>query len=115
MCKLFANLGIHFGLGSVPQERSFAIEEKSRKTQEKNSSHWIGLPHTRLGWILFSTSIETDISRLYIQGYAGEEKAFIATQGPMSHTVNDFWRAVWHVKAPVVVMITKLKEKNKVR
>ncbi len=33
----------------------------------------------------------------------------------MSHTVNDFWRAVWHVKSPIVVMITKLKEKNKVR
>ena len=44
----------------------------------------------------------------------GEEKAFIATQGPMSHTIIDFWRAVWHVKAPIVVMITKLEEKNKV-
>ena len=52
---------------------------------------------------------------IFSKGYAGEEKAFIATQGPMSHTVNDFWRAIWHVKAPIIVMITKLKEKNKVQ
>jgi protein tyrosine phosphatase len=35
-------------------------------------------------------------------------------QGPMSNTVLDFWRMVWQEKAPIVVMITKLKEKNRV-
>ena len=36
-------------------------------------------------------------------------------QGPMSNTVLDFWRMVWQEKAPIVVMITKLKEKNRTK
>lgn len=49
------------------------------------------------------------------QGYLGDEKAFIATQGPMVNTVNDFWLMAWQEESPVIVMITKLKEKNEVR
>lgn len=48
------------------------------------------------------------------QGYGGKEKAFIATQGPMINTVNDFWQMFWQEDSPVIVMITKLKEKNEV-
>ncbi|XP_062339421.1 receptor-type tyrosine-protein phosphatase R [Osmerus eperlanus] len=52
------------------------------------------------------------INANYIRGYLGDEKAYIATQGPMINTVNDFWQMAWQEDAPVIVMITKLKEKN---
>lgn len=51
---------------------------------------------------------------LLAQGYLGDEKAFIATQGPMVNTVNDFWQMAWQEESPAIVMITKLKEKNEV-
>uniref|UniRef100_A0A8C5KAA2 protein-tyrosine-phosphatase n=1 Tax=Jaculus jaculus TaxID=51337 RepID=A0A8C5KAA2_JACJA len=57
-------------------------------------------------------SLSTYINANYIHGYNGKEKAFIATQGPMINTVNDFWQMVWQEDSPVIVMITKLKEKN---
>ncbi|KAF6121313.1 protein tyrosine phosphatase receptor type R [Phyllostomus discolor] len=57
-------------------------------------------------------SLSTYINANYVRGYRGREKAFIATQGPMINTVNDFWQMVWQEDSPVIVMITKLKEKN---
>ncbi|XP_041114158.1 receptor-type tyrosine-protein phosphatase R-like isoform X1 [Polyodon spathula] len=71
-------------------------------------------PHSRV--CLKTKSIYDPLSSYinanYIRGYMGEEKTYIATQGPMINTVNDFWQMVWQEDSPVIVMITKLKEKN---
>ncbi|KAL8565342.1 hypothetical protein ACOMHN_029037 [Nucella lapillus] len=53
------------------------------------------------------------INANYIRGYEREMHAYVATQGPMAHTIEDFWQMVWHQRAPIIVMITKLKEKSK--
>ncbi|XP_072915767.1 receptor-type tyrosine-protein phosphatase R isoform X1 [Hemitrygon akajei] len=72
-------------------------------------------PHSRVCLIPKSEDepvSSTYINANYIRGYGGQQKAYIATQGPMINTVNDFWRMVWQEDCPVIVMITKLKEKN---
>lgn len=49
-----------------------------------------------------------------VQGYASQKKAYIATQGPMLNTVNDFWTMVWQEETPLIIMLTKLKERKEV-
>ncbi|KAA0190407.1 hypothetical protein HAZT_HAZT005644 [Hyalella azteca] len=55
------------------------------------------------------------INANYIRGYDGLEKAYIATQGPLVHTAGDLWEMVMQERARAVVMITRLKEKGRVK
>ncbi|ESP04548.1 hypothetical protein LOTGIDRAFT_56066, partial [Lottia gigantea] len=56
----------------------------------------------------------TYINANYIQGYR-KPRPYIATQGPLPHTINDFWRMIWHVKARRIVMLTSLAEGGKTK
>jgi protein tyrosine phosphatase len=40
---------------------------------------------------------------------------YIATQGPLPHTVADFWRLVWEKKVTHIVMLTAEAEKSVVK
>lgn len=55
------------------------------------------------------------INANFIKGYKGRKQAYIATQGPLSCTVKDFWRMIWYHQCPIIVMITKLKERNETK
>lgn len=70
-----------------------------------------------------------DISRVVLDGYAGVpgsdyinanfikgasgSLAYIASQGPLPHTVNDFWRMVVECKVQVIVMACNEEEAGK--
>lgn len=43
-----------------------------------------------------------------------ESKVFIATQGCLQNTVNDFWKMVYQENAHVIVMTTKEMERGRV-
>ncbi|XP_014476085.1 PREDICTED: tyrosine-protein phosphatase non-receptor type 5-like isoform X1 [Dinoponera quadriceps] len=55
------------------------------------------------------------INANYIRGYDGEDAKYIATQGPLAHTITDFWRMIWADKVPAIVMITRLHEASKAK
>ncbi|XP_064284710.1 receptor-type tyrosine-protein phosphatase F isoform X14 [Passer domesticus] len=49
------------------------------------------------------------INASFIDGYR-QQKAYIATQGPLAETTEDFWRMLWEHDSTIVVMLTKLRE-----
>ncbi|XP_051989338.1 receptor-type tyrosine-protein phosphatase S-like [Xyrauchen texanus] len=49
------------------------------------------------------------INASFIDGYR-QQRAYIATQGPLAETTEDFWRMLWEHNSTIVVMLTKLRE-----
>uniref|UniRef100_A0A673BFF0 Receptor-type tyrosine-protein phosphatase F n=1 Tax=Sphaeramia orbicularis TaxID=375764 RepID=A0A673BFF0_9TELE len=64
----------------------------------------------RLVNIIHSVGVEGSdyINASCIDGY--RQKAYLATQGPLSETTEDFWRMLWEHNSTIVVMLTKLRE-----
>lgn len=49
----------------------------------------------------------------FVQGYKYRQ-AYIATQGCLAETTEDFWRMLWEHNSTIIVMLTKLREMGRV-
>ncbi|KAM3673495.1 receptor-type tyrosine-protein phosphatase O isoform 1-T1 [Ammospiza maritima maritima] len=54
------------------------------------------------------------INANYIPGYNSPQE-YIATQGPLPETRNDFWKMVLQQKSQIIVMLTQCNEKRRVK
>ena len=43
-----------------------------------------------------------------------KDKEYIATQGFLPNSVDDFWKMAWEQKSPAIVMVTNLIENARV-
>ncbi|XP_047346026.1 tyrosine-protein phosphatase 10D isoform X3 [Vespa velutina] len=54
------------------------------------------------------------INASFVKGYSGEDE-YIACQGPKEDTIYDFWRMIDQYEINIIVMLTQLIEKGKVK
>lgn len=47
------------------------------------------------------------------QGYR-QKDSYMASQGPLQHTMEDFWRMIWEWRSCSIVMLTELEERGQV-
>ncbi|XP_054888010.1 receptor-type tyrosine-protein phosphatase eta-like isoform X1 [Poeciliopsis prolifica] len=57
---------------------------------------------------------EDYINANYMPGYLSR-KEFIAAQGPLPATVNEFWRMIWEKNVQTLVMLTRCNEQGRVK
>ncbi|CAG2233222.1 Phosphatidylinositol phosphatase PTPRQ,Receptor-type tyrosine-protein phosphatase eta,Receptor-type tyrosine-protein phosphatase S,Receptor-type tyrosine-protein phosphatase beta,Receptor-type tyrosine-protein phosphatase O,Tyrosine-protein phosphatase 10D,Receptor-type tyrosine-protein phosphatase delta,Receptor-type tyrosine-protein phosphatase gamma,Tyrosine-protein phosphatase 69D [Mytilus edulis] len=56
----------------------------------------------------------TFINANYIPGYKSQRE-YIASQGPIPSTIDDFWRMVWEQSVSIIVMLTLAKEDGRIK
>nr|XP_022292672.1 receptor-type tyrosine-protein phosphatase beta-like isoform X2 [Crassostrea virginica] len=54
------------------------------------------------------------INANYLPGYRSPRE-YIATQGPIPGTIDDFWRMIWEQNVSIIVMLTLCKEEGRVK
>ncbi|XP_052809524.1 receptor-type tyrosine-protein phosphatase O-like [Mya arenaria] len=89
---------------------------KSRNCRAKNRyTNSIPYDHSRVKLRASDNVGGSDyINANYIPGYTSPRE-YIATQGPMQATFDDFWQMVWEQNVDTIVMLTKLVENGRIK
>lgn len=95
-----------------PPDGSFEVA-KLRINQPKNRYRDVlCYDHTRVCLSQINDINQSDyINANFVDGYK-QKNAFISTQGPLPKTCGDFWRMVWEQQTLVIVMTTRVIERD---
>ncbi|XP_078144603.1 tyrosine-protein phosphatase non-receptor type 22 isoform X2 [Centroberyx gerrardi] len=87
--------------------------EKQENFKKNRYKDIVPFDHSRVTVTLSTSKNDSDyINASFIKGVSGS-RAYIATQGPLPHTVLDFWRMLWEYNTEVIVMACREFEMGK--
>ncbi|XP_071004810.1 receptor-type tyrosine-protein phosphatase-like N [Oncorhynchus clarkii lewisi] len=104
-------------LCSYQAEPSVVTVAQSEAHLEKNRcSDSLPYDHSRVKLKAESNSTKEDyINASTIIDHDPRLPAYIATQGPLAHTIADFWQVIWENGCTVIVMMTALVEDGEIQ
>ncbi|XP_041830468.1 receptor-type tyrosine-protein phosphatase H-like [Melanotaenia boesemani] len=126
-----ANFPDHFSQLSADENRGFSQEYEELASVGTDQTHKVAiLPDNKAknrftnvlpyDWcrVKLNTSSPSEIldyiNASYMPGY-NCKREYIATQGPLPSTVNDFWRMIWEQRAKGIVMVTNCTEAGRTK
>ncbi|KAM4563112.1 tyrosine-protein phosphatase non-receptor type 22 [Odontesthes bonariensis] len=87
--------------------------EKQENVKKNRYKDIVPFDHSRVKLTFTTSKNDTDyINASFIKGVSGS-RAYVATQGPLPHTVVDFFRMLWEYKIEVIVMACREFEMGK--
>uniref|UniRef100_A0A671Z4S0 Protein tyrosine phosphatase receptor type Na n=1 Tax=Sparus aurata TaxID=8175 RepID=A0A671Z4S0_SPAAU len=90
---------------------SVAVAQSSSNMDRNRHAESLPYDHSRVKLKSEVNSSKQDyINASLISDHDPRQPAYIATQGPLAHTVADFWQMVWENGCTVIVMMTALVE-----
>ncbi|XP_075396646.1 receptor-type tyrosine-protein phosphatase V-like [Tenrec ecaudatus] len=101
-------------LKEVGREQPRLEAEHPANATKNRYPHVLPYDHSRVRLIQLEGEPHSDyINANFIPGYTHPQE-FIATQGPLKRTLEDFWRLVWEQQVHTIVMLTVGMENGRV-
>ncbi|KAK7118123.1 hypothetical protein R3I94_021835 [Phoxinus phoxinus] len=102
-------------LSSVGIEQSNAAAFLPENNNKNRFSNVLPYDSSRVHLTVNDEDDSDYINASYMPGYGNTSKQYIAAQGPLPSTVNDFWRMVWEKRSQAIVMVTNCTESGRVK
>ncbi|KAF0877149.1 PTPRV phosphatase, partial [Crocuta crocuta] len=101
-------------LKEVGKEQPRLEAEHPANASKNRYPHVLPYDHSRVRLTQLEGEPHSDyINANFIPGYTHPQE-FIATQGPLKKTLEDFWRLVWEQQVQIIVMLTVGMENGRV-
>ncbi|XP_036399313.1 receptor-type tyrosine-protein phosphatase eta [Megalops cyprinoides] len=96
----------------VTQAKVSALAPENKAKNRYNNV--LPYDYSRVKLSVHGSPYDDYINASYMPGY-NSKKEFIAAQGPLPCTVNEFWRMIWEKNVHTLVMLTRCNEQGRVK